>query len=291
MLICFQTKTSAGIKCATQGRRGQWSRVVGEASPEGWRISVDGREVINTKGLAAPDEADYVSQMYALQRFITACASRGQHPIKFNGSLFTVPAAGMPGDADYRRWGPGYWWQNTRLPYLSLCASGDFEMLEPLWRMYVDRLLPMNRYRTQRYFGFKDAAYYIECVHFWGDVFNETCGWKPMSEREDPRQESGWHKREWVAGPELVWMLLDHYEHVPDEALLKERIVPTATAVMRFFDLYYKTNSGGRLVMHPAQSPETWWDCTNPMPEVAGLRAITARLLALPGHSVEAGTR
>lgn len=270
---------------------GQWARVVAEASPEGWRISVDGREVINTKGLAAPDEADYVSQMYALQRFITACAGRGQHPIKFNGSLFTVPAAGMPGDADYRRWGPGYWWQNTRLPYLSLCASGDFEMLEPLWRMYVDRLLPMNRYRTQRYFGFKDAAYYIECVHFWGDVFNETYGWKPMSEREDPLQESGWHKREWVAGPELVWMLLDHYEHVPDEALLKDRIVPTATAVMRFFDLYYKTNAGGRLVMHPAQSLETWWDCTNPMPEVAGLRAVTARLLALPGHSVEAGTR
>jgi len=35
-------------------------------------------------------------------------------------------------------------------------------------------------------------------------------------------------------------------------------------------------------VMHPAQAVETWWDCTNPMPEVAGLHAVTERLLALP---------
>lgn len=270
---------------------GRWARVVAVASPEGWHISVDGRTVIDTTRAAGADEAAYVSQMYALQRFITACAGRGQHPIKFNGSIFTVPSAGAPGDADYRRWGPGYWWQNTRLPYLSLCASGDFEMLEPLWRMYVDQLLPLNRHRTKQYFGFENAAYYIECVHFWGDVFNETYGWKPVSERTDPLQESGWHKREWVAGPELVWMLLDHYEHVPDKDLLERRIVPAATAVMRFFDLYYQTNAAGQLVMHPSQSLETWWDCTNPMPEVAGLRAIAARLLALPERSVPTGTR
>jgi hypothetical protein len=34
--------------------------------------------------------------------------------------------------------------------------------------------------------------------------------------------------------------------------------------------------------MEPSQALETWWDCTNPMPEVAGLHAVTARLLAMP---------
>jgi len=229
--------------------------------------------------------------MYALQRFITACAARGRYPIKFNGSLFTVAHPGKPGEADYRQWGPGYWWQNTRLPYLGLCTSGDFEMLEPLFRMYVDELLPLNQHRTMHYFGFADAAYYIECIHFGGDVFNETCGWKPRSERKDPLQESGYHKWEWVAGPELVWMMLDHYDHTQNATLLKRRILPTATAVMRFFDHYYKTNDQGRLVMHPSQALETWWDCTNPMPELAGLRAITARLLALPEHLTPVETR
>lgn len=261
---------------------GQWARIVALADADGWRVSVNGKEILNTSNVASGDDAAHVSQMYALQRFITASAGRGAYPIKFNGSLFTVPSEGAPGDGDYRRWGPGYWWQNTRLPYLSLCASGDFEMLEPLFHMYVDELLPLNKYRTRQYFGFDNAAYYIECIHFWGDVFNETYGWQPMAEREDPLQASGYHKWEWVAGPELVWMMLDAYEHTGDATLLQQRILPTADAVMRFFDNYYQTNAQGLLVMHPSQALETWWDCTNPMPELAGLRAITQRLLALP---------
>jgi hypothetical protein len=77
-------------------------------------------------------------------------------------------------------------------------------------------------------------------------------------------------------------MMLDAYDYTQDESLLNKRILPTATAVMRFFDDYYKMDASGTLVMHPSQAVETWWDCTNPMPEVAGLRAITARLLTLP---------
>lgn len=270
----------------------EWSKVVLTAAADKWLVSVNGKEVLTTEGQAiVENDAATVSRMFALQRFITACAGRGAFPIKFNGSLFTVPAAGMPGDADFRKWGPGYWWQNTRLPYLSLCANGDYEMLEPLFHMYVDQLLPLNKYRTQKYFGLDNAAYYAECTQFWGDVFNESYGWTPMEQRKDPLQESGYHKWEWVAGPELVWMMIETYEHTGDEALLRQRIIPTADAVIRFFDLHYKTNAEGELVMHPAQALETWWDCTNPMPELAGLHAITAKLLALPDNLVPADKR
>ncbi len=261
---------------------GRWAKVRLSVDEAGWTVALDGKTVITAPAVALRDEAAHVSQMYALQRWITACAGRGRYPIKFNGSTFTVPHPGRPGDADYRQWGPGYWWQNTRLPYISLCASGDTELMEPLFRMYVDEILPLNRYRTKRYFGFDDAAYYIECILFWGDVFNQTYGWTPRKDRKDPLQQSGWHKWEWVAGPELVYMMLDAYEHTGDEALLKNRIIPTARAVMRFFDHYYRTNDAGQLVMHPSMACETWWNCTNPMPELAGLRAIAARLLALP---------
>jgi hypothetical protein len=34
--------------------------------------------------------------------------------------------------------------------------------------------------------------------------------------------------------------------------------------------------------MYPSQALETWWDCTNPMPELAGLYGVSSRLLALP---------
>jgi hypothetical protein len=270
---------------------GQWAHVVATITPDGWRVSVDGKAVIEAPIAGVGDDAAYVSQMYALQRYITACAGRGRYPIKFNGSLFTVPPGAASTDGDYRRWGPGYWWQNTRLPYIGLCASGDVDMMEPLFRMYVDELLPVNKYRTKHYFGLDDAAYYIECIHFWGDVFNQSYGWTPMEKRKDPLQEAGWHKWEWVAGPELVYMMLDAWEHTGDEALLKKRILPTARAVTRFFDGYYKTNDTGKLVMHPSQAVETWWNCTNPMPELAGLIAVTARLLALPEGSVSAEDR
>lgn len=227
------------------------------------------------------DEAFIVSRAYALQRFIDACAGRGRYPIKFNGSIFTVPYPDKPGDADYRRWGPGYWWQNTRLPYLSMCAAGDYDLMQSFFNMYSGEIFTISKARTKKYFGI-EGAYFPECMNFWGCVFTSTYGWTPYEERTDPLQESGYHKWEWVAGPELVFMMLDYYDYTQDTVFLHEKIIPVANQVMKFFDNYYNTDQSGKLVMHPAQAAETWWDSTNPMPELAGLHSITRRLLALP---------
>ena len=238
----------------------------------------------NSDPASTGSDAFIVSRAYALQRFIDACAGRGKYPIKFNGSIFTVPYPDKPGNADYRRWGPGYWWQNTRLPYISMCASGDTEMMEPLMQMYVDRILPLAKYRTNHYFN-HGGAYYPECIQFWGDVFNESYGWKPFEERtgrEDKLQESRWHKWEWDSGLELTFMLLDYYDYTLDEKVLKDRVLPLADAVLAFFDEHHETDQNGKLVMYPAQVLETWWEATNPASELAGLHALTKRLLALP---------
>jgi alpha-L-fucosidase 2 len=222
-----------------------------------------------------------VSRAYALQRFIDAAAGRGAYPIKFNGSIFTVPHPGKVEDADYRRWGPGYWWQNTRLPYLSMCTSGDYDLMSPFFKMYAEDIYKTNLFRTRKYFGF-DGAYYPECTYFWGTVFTSTYGWTPFEEREDELQDSGYHKWEWVAGPELVFMMLDYYDHTWEKKFLTKKLLPLANDVIKYFDNYYQTNEAGELVMYPSQACETWWDCTNPMPELAGLLGICKRLLDLP---------
>jgi len=235
------------------------------------------------------EDAFVVSRGYALQRYINACAARGAYPIKFNGSIFNVAyddgykGRPRPGGADYRAWGPGYWWQNTRLPYISMCTSGDFEMTDALYKMYCQDLFEYLKYQTKAHTG-HDGIYVPENVYFWGDHFSITYGWKPCSEREDKLQESPWHKWEWVSGPELTFMMLDRYEHTLDEAFLKETIIPFANEILIFFDQQYRKGADGKLVMHPAMALETWWECTNPMPEVAGLHAITDRMLALPDH-------
>ncbi len=253
---------------------------------EGWWQAFWARSWIHVTAATADgsetgSEAEVVSQSYALQRYLQACAGRGAYPIKFNGSIFTVPYPGKPGDADYRRWGPGYWWQNTRLPYFSMCAAGDFDLLQPLFQLYARELSPLWRHRTRKYFG-HDGIFFSECVYFWGDVFTETYGWTPFAERSDPLQESGWHKWEWVGGLELVFLMLDYYAHTQDTAFLQETLLPYADQILIFFEHYYQTDATGKLIMHPSQALETWWECTNPMSEVAGLHAVTARLLALP---------
>lgn len=222
-----------------------------------------------------------VSQAYALQRFITALSGRGAYPIKFNGSIFTVPAEGEQGDADFRRWGPGYWWMNTRLPYFAMPAAGDYEFMQPLFDMYAGEVYELSKQRTMKYFGI-DGLYYPECIYFWGSAFTGDYGLIPFEERDDPLQESGWHKWAWGAGPEFVHIMQQYYDYTADQALLKSSIIPIANDLLRFFDHYYQTGSDGVWVMHPSQALETWWDTTNPMPEVAGLRSVLARLLLLP---------
>ncbi|MEC3907854.1 DUF5703 domain-containing protein [Tamlana sp. 2201CG12-4] len=235
------------------------------------------------------DDAFIVSRAYTLQRFIDACGGRGAFPIKFNGSIFTVPPpdAIPSGDADYRRWGPGYWWQNTRLPYLSMCTTGDYELLQPLFKMYGEDIFKIMKQKTKKNFGF-EGAYFPECMYFWGGQFAFDYGPLPWEEREDKLQDSRYHKWEWVSGPELVFMMLDYYDHTLDTEFLQQKIIPLANQIILFFDNYYKTNENRKLVMYPSQAAETWWDTTNPMPELAALYSITERLSLLPENLTSA---
>jgi hypothetical protein len=266
---------------------GQWNHVAATVTPKGRMKVFHNGKPLATSGSDATglvtdgDDTFVVTRAYALQRYVSACAGRGHYPIKFNGSIFTVPPEGGQGGPDYRRWGPGYWWQNTRLPYYSMCASGDFELMQPLFQMYGRDLLPQFKFRTRRYLN-HDGAYIPECIYFWGDMFTETYGWQPFEERTDKLQASGWHKWEWVSGLELTGLMLDYYDYTEDGQFLRETALPVAREILTFFDQHYQTGADGKLVMHPSQSLETWWDCVNPMPELAGLHAVTARLLAFP---------
>ncbi|WP_347242731.1 DUF5703 domain-containing protein [Thermogutta sp.] len=262
---------------------GKWYHVAVTMDPQSGELKLFlNGNVVAQKKIPVEDPAYVVSRGYCLQRFINACAGRGPYPIKFNGSLFTVAWPGAEGDADYRRWGPGYWWQNTRLPYYTMCAAGDFELMQPLFQMYAKDLVPLFKFRTRKYFN-HGGLFIPECIYFWGDVFSETYGWIPFEERgEDKLQTSRWHKWEWVSGLELAWLMLDYYEYSRDEKFLKETALPVIDEVLTFFNEHYQVGSDGKLVMHPAQALETWWDCTNPMPEIAGLHAVLERLLSLP---------
>ena len=245
-------------------------------------VLLDGKEIFVQDGQDGLSDPETVSRAYTLQRYVTACAGRGQYAIKYNGSIFTVPYGDKPDYADYRRWGPGYWWQNTRCSYFGLNYSGDFDLQQTLFRQYAAQL-PLHEFRAKKFFGAGfQGAYYPECIYFWGDAFPETYGTELWRDRKDPLQSSPWHKWEFVGGLELAFMALNYYDFTRDDSFLAATALPLADSVTRFFDSYYKTDPAtGKLVMNPSQAVETWWDCTNPMPEVAGLQAVLKRLLTL----------
>ena len=225
----------------------------------------------------SPD-TEAVTRGYTLQRWISACAGRGGAPIKFNGTIFTVDGAGF--DADYRAWGGPYWWQNTRLPYWPMLASGDFDMMAPLFDMYLD-MLPLAEYRTKRWFDHK-GAFIGETVYFWGMYNNNNYGWDRPAEMPINELTNNYIHREYTASPELMAMMLDYYTYTGDTEFLREALLPMCDSLLTFWDRHYQTDGAGHMRMYPGQALETLQDAENPTPDIAGLYWVLKGLLALP---------
>jgi len=235
-------------------------------------------------------DIEHINQGYALQRYMTACAGRGECPIKFNGSLFTVDAEekGQRLDADYRRWGGPYWFQNTRLVYWPMLAAGDTEMMLSLFDMYRN-MLPFAEARTKVYFGHA-GAFFPETLYFWGAYANDNYGYVraglPVGVTENR------YIRYYYDGAlELLTLMLSSHDYTGQDAVLKDYVFPLAEPVLRFYFEHYGLDEGGKLRVYPSQALETFQNAVNPMPVVAGLRSVLERLIALPDTLTSAEQR
>jgi hypothetical protein len=255
-----------------------------------WRAFWD-RSWIHVGGTPA---ATMVSQGYAIQRYMTACAGRGAQPLKFNGSLFTVGHDLPPGtsssqanhDPDFRAWGNSYWNQNTRLVYWPLIASGDDDLLAPWFNMYV-KALPLARDRTRLYFH-HDGGAFIETMYFWGLPNVNDFGW----DNPGPELQSEWMRYHIQGGLEVLAQMLDRYDYTEDAAFARDSLLPMADTVITYYNEHWPRGADGKIVMSPAQSIETYQrDAVNPTPDIAGLMATLPRLLSLPPRLTDAAQR
>jgi alpha-L-fucosidase 2 len=232
-------------------------------------------------------EATEVTRGYILQRFVTACAGRGNYPIKFNGSLFVVenPAEGNPPknplhpvSANYRAWGGQYWFQNTRAMYWPRLMAGDFDIMQPLFKMYAQEI-KQNVPVIAQFYGHQ-GSYIAETAAFYATPQNLKL--KPAGKFTD-----------YYFTPvlELSMMMLDYYDYTGDKAFAKQTLVPVATAGLTFFDQHFPHDAHGKLVLDPDNAIEMYWMAHNPAPDIAGMRAIIPRLLALPDGMVDEATR
>lgn len=265
---------------------GRWVRVTATVDAAAGRqaLYLDGRPIATYGGGAGGDVGATITQGYALQRYINACAGRGAMPIKFNGSLFTVDAVDGDEhyDADYRRWGGPYWFQNTRLPYWSMLAAGDLDLMTPLFAMYRDAL-PLAREKTRLYWGHAGASF-VETIYFFGLPTIDNYGWdragKPVDQVDNPYIR--WY---YDGALELCRLGLERYALGGDEAWLRETLLPILRETLTFYDLHYR-RVDGKLRIEPGQALETWQQCVDPLPPIAGLRAVIDAALRLPARLI-----
>ena len=116
-------------------------------------------------------------------------------------------------------------------------------------------------------------------MYFWGTYNGTNYGWnrngKPLGLTDN--QYIRFH---WQGGIELTAMMLDYYDHTRDKNFRDSMLIPFADNIITFFAEHWPKKNG-KIFFYPAMSLETWWDCTNPMPEIAGLRYVLPRMIAL----------
>jgi hypothetical protein len=251
-----------------------------------WWKSFWNRSFINvsTQNIDGKDKVYNVAQGYALQRYMNACSGRGNSPIKFNGSIFTVDTENLNNrfggfDADYRQWGGPYWWQNTRLPYWSMLEAGDADLMLPLFEMYRNALA-VRKEATKMYYKHK-GAFFPETMYFWGTYTDSNYG-RDRSELPLGKTENRFIRQYWQSGLEISLMMLDYYSFTQDEKLLKETILPVITEIINFYDLHWGRDDNGKILFDPAMALETYNTAVNPLPEIVGINKVCSELLKLP---------
>ncbi|HWD90864.1 MAG TPA: DUF5703 domain-containing protein [Verrucomicrobiae bacterium] len=218
--------------------------------------------------------ATIVTRGYLEQRFLEACQGRGKYPMKFNGGTFTFDYNGQNGD--YRRWGPGYWHQNTRHLYWPLLASGDFDLMQPWFTCYTN-LLGWQMAATSKYYG-HGGAFFPETYNFFGLYLLTDWG----NNNTGAYTQNQYIRYHYQGGLETLAMMLDYYDYTRDSAFATNDMVPFATQVIRFFDQHWP-RINGTLQFYPANAIEMYWDCTNSTDYISGLMHDIPKLISLPG--------
>jgi hypothetical protein len=143
--------------------------------------------------------------------------------------------------------------------------------------MYV-RALPLAEDRTRLYFRHPGASF-IETMYFWGLPNLNDFGWDNASNE----LKSNWMRYHTQGSIEVIAQMLDEYDITQDAAFARKDLVPFAASVLAYYANHWPHGADGKIRFSPTQSIETYQlNAVNPTPDIAGLKDVLPRLLALP---------
>lgn len=248
-----------------------------------------------------------VTRSYLLTTYMFACSAGGRMPLNFNGLIFNL----MPGanrhlgfdafcrtfaaqpsgepdleiNPDEKGWESCIQlWQNLRLLYAPMLARGEYDSIRRLFG-YYRAFWDINRIRARVYYQ-AEGQYNTEMTHSFGLL--------PLSVYGTDRTnlKDGYARNRWGGavdispGLELSCMMLDYYNHTRDGDFLRDELLPYAEDLLHFVETRFTGRNGGKLRLTDLQSVETYFDTLNPITVVAGLWAVTDRILSLPAQEV-----
>ncbi len=248
---------------------------------------------INAAG--RPDDAGWlIGRNYQLFRYMLACNRGGALPLLFNGGIFTVDnppgritgnnnnelaiAPGAPATPDFRRWmGCHFMSQNQRWLGWPTLAAGDADLLTPSLAFYRDRARTAAA-RARKHGA--EGVVYPEPLDIWG-----LCCVAPRPDGLCGAEHLTYHFSMML---EHAWMALQAHDAI---GISLAQDLPWIEGTVLFYDSFYRAackkrtgkevGDDGKLVIYPACGLEYAGGATDPVEVVAGLRCLTAGLLAL----------
>jgi hypothetical protein len=133
-----------------------------------------------------------------------------------------------------------------------------------------------------KHLGF-EGIMFPETSAIWGTYLNANYGYERDPTLNPALVNNNFIRWHFNGNLELSAVMLAYLDHTGDRDWWTRRAYPIVLGVLKFFRGFYDAkDERGQLKLEPAQALETWWDTTNPTPDVAGLRYVVDRLLSLP---------
>lgn len=245
------------------------------------------------------DAPSQITRAYLLTRYMIACCKDGNFPILYNGFLFNL----TPGNQEHlavhtfagtftsqpqlepdeqfnpddRSWAIEQLWQNLRLPYYTMLATGDFESLKKMFTYYL-RFQKLNEQRASSFYGAK-GQHSEEMTLTCGVQSSEIYGTDRTGKHPGQSQNLWGGSIEISPALELLNLMIEYCVYSGDREFMTEEVLHFAHGIFDYIATRFRKRDAGKIRIEDINCVETYFHTVNPITIVAGMHCTLRKLL------------